>query len=60
MNCKLGQSTRTKRLKNTTVLGYQKFTCGDCGKQFNERTGTAFNYIMYPTSVVMYAALIKY
>lgn len=34
-------------------MGYQQFICNDCGKQFNERTGTKLNYINYPTAVVM-------
>lgn len=53
MNCCHCQSSHTKRLKNTTTLGYQQFLCRQCGKQFNERTGTLFNFIMYPTAVVM-------
>ena len=27
--------------------------CNQCGKQYNERTGTGLNFITYPTAVVM-------
>ena len=29
--------------------------CPNCNKQYNERTGTALNFIKYPTEVVMLA-----
>ncbi len=53
MNCCHCQSNHTRSLNKATVLGYQQFICSDCGKQFNERSGTSFNFIMYPTAVVM-------
>lgn len=53
MNCCHCQSNDIKSLKKKTSLGYQQYICSKCGKQFNERTGTNLNYIMYPTAVVM-------
>ncbi|WP_423062857.1 IS6 family transposase [Candidiatus Paracoxiella cheracis] len=52
MNCPHCDSSVTKGLKKLTSLGYKQFVCSDCGKQFNQRSGTALNFIMYPTDVV--------
>src|SRR5258708_1041986 len=48
--------SKNKRLwKEKTALGYLQFRCRVCDKQFNKRTGTFFNYIQYPTEVVILA-----
>lgn len=52
-NCPHCDSSITRGLKNLTSLGYRQFFCVDCGKQFNERSATALNFIMYPIDVVM-------
>lgn len=39
--------------KKLTILGYQRFKCKECGKRFNERTGTPFNYLEFPTDIVL-------
>jgi len=49
------QSINTQRIKNKTVLDYKQFRCSNCGRQYNERTGTKLNFIEYPTEVVMIA-----
>ena len=36
-----------------TELGYRTFRCRACKRTGNERTGTAFNHLEYPTDVVM-------
>jgi len=36
-------------------LGYEQYRCSNCGKQYNERSGTKLNFIEYPTEVVMIA-----
>ncbi len=41
--------------KRPTKLGYQQFHCKKCGKYYNERTGTPFNHLHYPTDVVLLA-----
>jgi putative transposase len=33
-------------------LGYKIYICKICSKQFNERTGTVYNFLEYPTEVV--------
>jgi putative transposase len=36
-----------------TALGYRKFRCDACRRLFNERTGTPFNFLEYPTDIVL-------
>ena len=35
-----------------TAQGYRRFRCRACGKQFNERSGTALNRAQYPADVI--------
>ncbi len=60
MNCPHCDSKCTPKLKLKTRLGYLQFRCPDCSKQFNERTGTPYNYIEYPTEVVTLAVYLYY
>lgn len=53
MNCPECSSTNTKELPQKTVLGYLRFGCKDCGCRFNERTGTPFNFLEFPTDLVL-------
>ena len=53
MNCPYCASTATKERTKKTALGYRTFYCSDCRRIFNERTGTAFNYLEYPTDIVL-------
>jgi putative transposase len=55
MDCPHCKSTKTKMIKQKISLGYLQYICRTCKKQFNERTGTLFNFIEYPTEVVMIA-----
>jgi putative transposase len=50
-------STATKERTKKTALGYRTFCCSVCKRTFNERTGTAFNYLEYPTDVVLLVVL---
>jgi putative transposase len=36
-----------------TALGYRTFRCATCRRSFNERTGTPFNFLEFPTDVVL-------
>jgi transposase-like protein len=38
-------------------LGYQRFRCKGCHREFNERTGTPFNRLQYPSDVVCLVVL---
>ena len=55
MDCPGCQSENTRQCKTKTILGYLQFRCRDCQIQFNERSNSAFNFIQYPTEVVMLA-----
>ena len=57
MPCPRCSSTATTRRKRRTTLGYPRFNCRACGRRFDERTGTPFNDLQYPTDIVMLAVL---
>src|SRR3954462_11116565 len=46
-----GSQAVTERPERT-AQGYRRFRCRACGKQFNERSGTALNRAQYPSDVV--------
>ena len=60
MNCPHCQSKNTVALKQTTTLDYKQFRCGKCRRQFNERTGTIYNFLEFPTDVVMLTVFYYY
>jgi transposase-like protein len=57
MNCPSCASHQTKVSPQTTSLGYRTFRCSACARRFNERTGTPFNYLEFPTDIVLLAVL---
>ena len=57
MNCPHCASTTTKEQAQKTTLGYRVFRCSACKHLFNERTGTPFNFLEYPTDVVLMVVL---
>ncbi|MGK2966517.1 MAG: IS6 family transposase [Tepidiformaceae bacterium] len=57
MNCPHCTATATRPKNGLTALGYKRFTCGSCGRHFNERTGTVFNDLQHPTDIVLQAVL---
>ncbi len=57
MSCPHCRGNTVQRRKQRTALGYRRFRCGSCGRRFNERTGTPFNELQYPTDVVLLAVL---
>ncbi len=57
MNCPHCQSINTRESQKKTSLGYRVFRCHSCGAMFNERTGTAFNDLQFPTDIVMLVVL---
>ena len=50
-------SPTTTSQHKTTALGYQTFRCAACRRSFNERTGTPFNFLEYPTDIVLLVVL---
>ena len=57
MTCPHCRSRATSRRLRRTELGYRRFQCRTCRRRFNERTGTRFNEIRFPSDVVMLAVL---
>jgi putative transposase len=57
MNCPDCLSTATKEQKKKTAQGYRTFRCSSCRRIFNERTDTPFNYLEYPTDIVLLVVL---
>jgi putative transposase len=60
MICPHCQSTATTERSDRTELGYRRFRCWACHRGFNERTGTPFNRLQYPTDVVCLAVLWRF
>jgi putative transposase len=50
-------SPATVRQPRSTALGYPTFRCAACRRSFNERTGTPFNFLEYPTDIVLLVVL---
>ena len=57
MSCPHCLCTSISKRKHRTSLGYRTFYCGDCNKRFNERSGTPFNDLQFPTDIVLLAVL---
>jgi putative transposase len=57
MGCRHCTSTTTTERSKKTQLGYRTFQCAVCRRLFNERTGTPFNFLEYPTDVVLLVVL---
>jgi transposase-like protein len=53
MCCPTCASTTTREQPQRTALGYRTFRCTAWRCRFNERTGTPFNFLEYPTDVVL-------
>ncbi|MBT6538999.1 MAG: IS6 family transposase [Francisellaceae bacterium] len=60
MDCPYCNSNDIKIFKTKTNLGYLQYFCRDCCHQYNERTGTKFNFIELPNEVVMLAVYYYY
>ncbi len=57
MDCPHCSSTQTRERPGLTKLGYRKFRCRHCDRGFNERTGTTYNWLQYPTDIVLLVVL---
>ena len=57
MPCPHCASTATMQRLQPTSLGYRTFRCPACRRGFNERTGTPFNHLQYPTDLVLLVVL---
>ena len=57
MNCPHCAAITTRKRTKKTKLGYTTFFCPHCHCTFNERTGTPFNSLEFPTDIVLLAVL---
>jgi len=57
MRCPHCESADTTERRERTELGYRRFRCLSCRREFNERTGTRFNHLQYPTDIVCLVVL---
>lgn len=57
MTCPHCAAATTTELTKRTQLGYRTFRCSACQHQFNERTGTPFNHLEFPTDIVLLVVL---
>lgn len=57
VNCPRCSATHPKALHRETALGYPIFRYPDCECSFNERMGTPFNFLEYPTDIVLLVVL---
>lgn len=60
MRCPYCQSMATMECPDRTALGYRRLRCRGCMRGFNERTGTPFNRLQYPTDVVCLVVLLRF
>ena len=57
MRCIRCSSAAVTERPERTAQGYRRFRCRQCGKQFNERSGTVLNRAQYPSDVVALVVL---
>src|ERR687893_1401656 len=57
MPCPYCAATLTTELTKRTQLGYRIFRCSVCRRQCTERTGTPFNFLEFPTDIVLLVVL---
>src|SRR5271169_5213768 len=57
MRCPACRSTAIRHRSERTAQGYRRFRCGNCGKQFNERSAGLLNRAQYPSDVIALVVL---
>src|SRR3712207_7363638 len=57
MACVAGGSAAVTERPERTARGYRRFRCRDCGKPYNERSGTLLTHARYPSDVVALVVL---
>jgi putative transposase len=57
VTCPHCRSGEVSRRRGRTELGYHRFRCRSCRRRFNERTGTPFNDIRFPSDIAVLAVL---
>jgi transposase-like protein len=59
MTCPYCATDDIRNLEDATDLGYYRFRCRRCGRRFNERTGTPFNRLEFPTDIVFQVVVFR-
>ena len=57
MTCPHCSHDQTRDLRQPTKLGYRRYCCGGCGRTFNERTGAPYNFLEFPSDIVLLVVL---
>jgi transposase-like protein len=57
MQCPRCQSLQTNECSERPELGYRRFRCRGCQREFNEHTDTPFNRLQYPSDIVCLVVL---
>ena len=57
MPCPHCAAPETAEQPRRTALGYRTFRCGRCRRACNERTGTPYNHLQFPTDLVLLVVL---
>ena len=57
MRCPACGSTAVNERPERTTQGYRRFRCGNCGRQFNERSVGVLNRAQYPSDVIALVVL---
>ncbi len=57
MRCPHCAAPATVEQPRRTALGYRTSRCPACGRMCNERTGTRYNHVPYPTDLVLLVVL---
>ena len=52
MDCPHCHLSSTTEREGRTVHGFLRFRCRDCGRRYNERTGTVLNRVQVPTDIM--------
>ncbi len=60
MICPYCQSPATAERPDQTELGYRRFRCRACRRGCNERTGTPYHRLQYPTAMICRAVLWRF
>jgi hypothetical protein len=57
MDCVACGSAAVTEGLECTARGYRRFRCRECGKQYNERSGSLLNHTHYPSDVIALVVL---
>lgn len=57
MDCVACGSAAVTERPDRMARGYRRFRCRECGKGFNERSGTLLNHAQYPSDVIALVVL---